>query len=150
MDDLMKAIMAKAEQEIDDAKDKKKEKPAESVQKVQPKRKPAPPKPKKVIEPTWSAETQETCLMPAMLEPKTPEPKTPEPKTEPVKVEHQDDAKTTKNETSSVEQPSAPIIKWKQAQVDPSIKMYVAMGGSFFGVALLAVIYTALKVTGTM
>ena len=145
MDDLMKAIMAKAEQEIDDAKDKKKEEPAESVQKVQPNRKPAPPKPKKVIEPTWSAETQETCLMPAMLEPKTPEPK---PEAE--KTEHHDDAKTTENETSNAEQPSAPIIKWKQAQVDPSIKMYVAMGGSFFGVALLAVIYTALKVTGAM
>ena len=187
MDDLMKAIMAKANQEIAEAKrkeqatkqavsnehhdDTKKVEPiehhndakntetvehqddakkietkaAETVHVVQPKSEPAPvqKKAKKVEQPTWSAETQETCILPSMLEPQTPEP---------VKeIEHHDDANLeARNEPAKVEPAPMPEIEVVQPKVDTGIKLFVGMGGSFFVVALAAAVYTALKVTGVM
>lgn len=160
MDDLMKAIMAGAEQEIAKANKLKEnehqgdaqmpevvveEKKHQNDAKVdEPKSEPLNPKPEKVIEPTWSAETQETSILPAMLEPRTSEPVE--------EKEHQADA-TLKPKTEQVkvkpQQPAA-SIEVVQPKVDAGIKLFVGMGGSFFLVALGAAVYTALKVTGVM
>ena len=179
MDDLMKAIMAKAEQEVGesheykhqndakkveavehhtDAKNetaelskkadeehpktvgsntKKEVKPAETVHVIQSEKKSAPPKAKKAVEPNWSAETQETSVLPAMLEPKIPEPK---------KAENHHNAEPDK--VKETPEPPTPVIQPPQPKLESGIKLYVSMAGSFFGVAVLAAIYTALRITG--
>ena len=175
MDDLMKAIMAKANQEIVIAKKKEQAtrqavstehhldakkvetvehhadakkvetKPEKTVYVVQPKSEPAPmqEKPKIVEQPTWSAETQQTIILPSMLEPQTPEP---------VKeAEHQVDSNLEdRSEFTRAGSTPTPEIEVMQPKVDPSIKLFVGVGGGFFGVALLAAIYTALTVSGVM
>lgn len=161
----MKAIMAQAEEQRaasekqkqekvsnkeiehhDDArKVEVKEKLAETVHVIQPKSEPANKKVEvtKVEEPSWSAETEKTCILPSMLEPQTPEP---------VKqIEHHDDANLEQRDGVEVEDvPSVPTIEVQQPKVDVGIKLFVGMGGTFFAVALAASVYTALKVTGVM
>lgn len=128
----------------DDAK-KVETKAAETVHVIQPNSEAVAvqERPKKVEQPTWSAETQETSILPAMLEPQTPEP---------VKEnEHHNDA-NLENRVMEQKTDNAPAteIEVVQPKVDTGIKLFVGMGGSFFLVALAAAVYTALKVTGVM